>query len=279
MTPRPFFLSEGGDGRKSFKYQRLIDIVNRARVSSYAHRYIESCMSLAYCVGDRKMEAVMAFRADEAARDGFEREKNYLFSPSRIVDKSKRNDGISALEEIIRVHGPVVTAYPSWHPLVCHHDPAIPVTRPERNCGYEGLDHTVYFANAFITCPYGGEKVIYDSVEKLTHPIAKIRARKLDVMMFDPGATPILVECDWGGAQESDGTISLYAIMYSILRQEIRPIYNGSYAESWETMRPYFLGEPRGSRSSLFVSQESGRAIKKVWEAIISTGMFGPVKE
>lgn len=32
------------------------------------------------------------------------------------------------------------------------------------------------------------------------------------------------------------------------------------------------------SRSSLFVSQETGQAIKKIWDALIFTEMFGPIK-
>jgi hypothetical protein len=50
-----------------------------------------------------------------------------------------------------------------------------------------------------------------------------------------------------------------------------------SAAETWDTMRPYFLGRPHGSRSSLFVNQETGQAIKKVWEALTHTDMFGPI--
>lgn len=44
-------------------------------------------------------------------------------------------------------------------------------------------------------------------------------------------------------------------------------------------MRPYILGSPHGRRSSLFVNQESGQAMKKVWEALIASGMFGPSYE
>ena len=42
-------------------------------------------------------------------------------------------------------------------------------------------------------------------------------------------------------------------------------------------MRGYFLGKPNGSRSSLFVNQETGQKMKKIWEALINTGMFGPI--
>jgi hypothetical protein len=43
-------------------------------------------------------------------------------------------------------------------------------------------------------------------------------------------------------------------------------------------MQPYLLGAPHGSRSSLFVTQETGQTIKKVWNLLINTGMFGPIK-
>ena len=49
-------------------------------------------------------------------------------------------------------------------------------------------------------------------------------------------------------------------------------------AEDREPMLPYFLGRPHGRRSSLFVNQGTGQAMKKVWNALINTGMFGPIK-
>ena len=49
-------------------------------------------------------------------------------------------------------------------------------------------------------------------------------------------------------------------------------------AETWRTMSPYFLGRPHGGRSSLFVNQETGQAMKTVWTALINSGVFGPIK-
>jgi hypothetical protein len=43
-------------------------------------------------------------------------------------------------------------------------------------------------------------------------------------------------------------------------------------------MRPYLLGEPHGSRSSLFVGQDTALAMKKIYLAMCESGMFGPVK-
>lgn len=43
-------------------------------------------------------------------------------------------------------------------------------------------------------------------------------------------------------------------------------------------MRPYFLGTPNGSRSSLFVTQETGQVLKTLWNTIINTGMYGNIR-
>jgi hypothetical protein len=63
-----------------------------------------------------------------------------------------------------------------------------------------------------------------------------------------------------------------------LLEKKIPCWYSAQVAETWETMRPYFLGQPHGSRSSLFVGQETGQAIQKIWNALIYTGMFGPIR-
>lgn len=51
-----------------------------------------------------------------------------------------------------------------------------------------------------------------------------------------------------------------------------------SRAERWETMRPYLLGAPHGSRSSLFVTQDTALVMKKVYMAMVESGMYGPLK-
>jgi hypothetical protein len=49
-------------------------------------------------------------------------------------------------------------------------------------------------------------------------------------------------------------------------------------SETWETMRPYLLGQPHGSRSSLFVTQDTALAIKNVYSAMVESGMFGVLR-
>lgn len=221
----------------------------------------------------------MAFRADEAAAREFENLKTYL-ACTRSLDESQRKRAIEELSEVVFEYGPVVESYPTWHPLVYNHDSCSdPITHPGMSCGYRGLDHTRYFANAFITCPYGDGQEVIDSVNELpSHPLATFSAERIDFQLYHPDATPVLVKCHWKTPLERDGTIRLSIAIPLLLEQEVPCWRNAQVAETWESMRPYFLGRPCGARSSLFVNQETGQGIKKVWNAIIYTGMYGPIK-
>lgn len=220
----------------------------------------------------------MAFRADEAARTRYEEVEKYLVLRPRDADNAQRARSKKALEEIVDELGPVVDRYPSWHPLVRNHDSRHPVTVPSDRCGYRGLDHSKYFVNGFITCPYGDGREVLDSVRALPrHHAAYITAEKLDVQFYNAEVTPILVRCRWEELFP-DHMIPLAVAVPLILEKEL-PCWTWSeVAETWESMRSYFLGAPHGARSSLFVSQETGQGIKKVWETLIYTGMFGPIK-
>lgn len=220
----------------------------------------------------------MAFRADEAARTRYEEVEKYLVLRPRDSDEAQRARSKKALEEIVGELGPVVDRYPSWHPLVRNHDSRHPVTVPSDRCGYEGLDHSKYFVNGFITCPYGDGQEILDSVRALPrHHAAYITAEKLDVQFYNAEVTPILVRCHWEELFP-DHMIPLAVAVPLILEKEVPCWMWSEVAETWESMRSYFLGAPHGARSSLFVSQETGQGIKKVWETLIYTGMFGPIK-
>ena len=221
----------------------------------------------------------MAFRADEAARSGYDEVERYLVLRARDADELQRECGRKVLREIADELGPVVSAYPTWHPLVCNHDDRDPVTTPSDGCGYKGLDHTRHFVSGFITCPYGDGQDVIDSVAKLPyHPAASITAERLDVKLYNQQATPILVKCNWNTPLPMDGMIPLSVAMPLLLEKEIPCWKWAQVAETWETMRSYFLGSPHGSRSSLFVSQETGESMKKIWGALVYTGMFGPIK-
>ena len=219
----------------------------------------------------------MAFRADESTSSGFESVKNYLIP--RDIDVRERERSKNKLFDIVEKYGPVVEGYPSWHPLVTHHDDHSPQTTPSDRSGYKGLDHTRYFVNAFITCPYDDGQEILDSVEALPYSsFATITAERLDVQLYQSNATPILVSCDWIKPISSNGMIPASIAIPLMLQKEVPCWEWATYGETWETMRSYFLGLPNGSRSSLFVNQETGLTMKKVWNTLINTGMFGTIK-
>ena len=222
----------------------------------------------------------MAFRAEEAAHAGYDDAVSYLIGRLREASREVRQHSKDVLDDIVDELGPAVNAYPSWHPLVRHHDERDPATIPGPDCGYEGLDHTRYFAHGFVTCPYHDGQRVLDSVAKLgsMHPAATITAERLDVKFYSLSANPILVRCEWHKPLSMDKLIPLAVAMPLLLEKEVPGWEWAQVAETWETMRPYFLGSPHGARSSLFVSQETGQTIKKVWEALIYTGMFGPIK-
>lgn len=219
----------------------------------------------------------MAFRADEAAERNYEEAERYLVPPSMYADDVERRRAKDALRDIVEELGPVVDAYPSWHPLVSNYEGREAVTRPGRGCGYEGLDHTKYFAHGFITCPYNNGQAVIDSVRALPRSNAAfITAERLDVKFYHPDTTAILVRCQWH-KDLTDHMIPISLAMPLLLEKELPHWHTSEVGETWETMRGYFLGKPYGSRSSLFVNQDTGQKMKKIWEAVINTGMFGPI--
>ena len=220
----------------------------------------------------------MPFRADEAATTGYQRALSYLVA--REVDAAERDRSAQVLDEIIERYGPVVDTYPTWHPFVRGNDgPYRTITRPGQDCGYEGLDHTVCLAHAFVTCPYGDGQPTIDSVEQLPfHSPGRITAERVDAQLYHPRATPILVTCEWDRPLPLDRMIPKSWAVPLLLEKELPCWRDAEVAETWETMRPYFLGSPHGSRSSLFVSQETGQTMKTIWNALIRTGMFGNIK-
>ena len=223
----------------------------------------------------------MAFRADEARENGKVQAQRYLIRSS--LAEGQREESRAALLDIIEELGPVIDAYPTWHPLVAGYPENRRYgTTPNAECGFPGVDHTVHFAHGFLTCPYpeGGSELL-SAVEKLKfnedHPLANITAERLDMRFYHPRATPILVRCEWKKELPAEKLVPKSRAVPLLLEREL-PCWRWSeVGETWETMSPEFLGRPHGRLSSLFVSRETGQSMKKVWEAITESGMFGPI--
>ena len=220
----------------------------------------------------------MAFRADEEIKDGREHAEKYLLSRLTDLSPVEFEKSKSTLMDLMDQLGPVIYTYPTWHPLVSDKRKSYDSLVPNKDCGYEGLDHTIYFANGFITCPYHDGQQVLDSVMKLKYnPVAEITAERLNVKLYASSTDPILVRCNWQKQLADDGTIPLSTAIPLLLEKELPHWRTAEVAETWDSMRSSFLGKPHGKRSSLFVNQETGQGIKKVWESLINTGMFGPI--
>ena len=218
----------------------------------------------------------MAFRADEAASNGFERVKKYLIPLTFPPEVRPKSEGV--LLDIIDELGPVVEGYPTWHPLVSKNDGRNPATVPDERTGYCGLDHTRYFAHGFITCPYGGAEEVIESALRIDHHCASITAEEVEVPFYSEDARPVLVKCEWSEPLLPGKLIPKRLAVPLMLEQELPCWRWSTRAERWEVMRPDLLGEPHGSRSSLFVDQETALAMKRAYMAMAESGMFGPLK-
>lgn len=220
----------------------------------------------------------MAFRADEEIKDGKAWAENYLLSRLNDLGDKEKSASRNTLQKLFMDLGPVIDWYPDWHPLLNIQNNTRSVVVPHADCGYQGLDHTVFFAHGFITCPYGdGEDVIESVQAQKYNDVAFISAERLDVKFYSSQATAILVKCEWNKPLYDDGTIPLSMAMPLILEKAINASKISTSAETWDNMLPHLLGKPHGRRSSLFVNQETGQAIKKTWELLINSGMFGPI--
>lgn len=227
----------------------------------------------------------MVFRANEEKKRRYEQVLNYLV-PREGTHESKKEARCKVIE-LIDEYGPIIDSYPTWHPIVFRNaqlrldhrniNNKAPSTPQEV---YKGLDHTVLLAHAFITCPYKGADIIINSVEEFGKYNTKIQlvAERLDISLYNIHTQTILVYCDWGHSLPLDRMIPKNIAIPLMLEQEIPCWRKSSCGETWETMRGEFLGEPHGSKSSLFVSQETGQAMKNIWNLLINTGMYGPIK-
>jgi|TARA_Y100000746_G_scaffold34706_1_gene26015 hypothetical protein len=220
----------------------------------------------------------MAFRAGEEAEKGYQSALKYLVP--RDASDDVRRKSREMVEDLVDELGPVINAYPVWHPLVSAWNPDhYGIGVPSNECGYKGLDHTVLFAHGFVSCPYDDGQRILDSVENLPeNPLARITARRLKTPLYHETANPILVKCEWKKPIHMGKTIPKSMAVPLLLERELPSWRTAQCAETWETMRPYFLGEPHGSRSSLFIDQDTGQVLKSLWNQIINTGMFGNIR-
>jgi hypothetical protein len=83
-----------------------------------------------YCANSA--QAHLSEQASCAAKAGYEAAESYLIGRLREASPQERARSKEALLDIVDELGQVVDSYPSWHPLVRHHDDRYPVTTPSR---------------------------------------------------------------------------------------------------------------------------------------------------
>ena len=205
----------------------------------------------------------------------------------------------------------MIDSYPTWHPIVSRFprdDYKYAYTDPSLlRSYYKGLDHTVLLAHGFISCPYQGadqlikeinnsyniykyhdtseifKKISNQRISSILHGIfnkenyaARIEAERLDIPLYNIATETILVKCEWSeGFVSTDNIIPKNIAIPLMLEQELPCWRFANCAESWKSMKDEFLGCPNGSKSSLFVNQETGQVMKNIWNALVNTGMFG----
>tara|TARA_R110002051_G_scaffold49634_2_gene96801 strand:+ start:617 stop:1552 length:936 start_codon:yes stop_codon:yes gene_type:complete len=213
------------------------------------------------------------FRAPSVATELNNKAVKYLTESLADPESGQR-----ALEGVMLELGNATDGHPDWHPIL---------TKPESGStqhiaylsqveAYDGIDHTVEFVRGFITCPYSE-----DDAEKLVEKVNEVfglNAYRLDTPLYSDSAYPVVVEAN-DMVLEADGTIRSRDALTWFAQKTVEEASNAQVAETWWNIRPYILGRPYGSRSSLFVNQHTGAHMRKVLEALNNSGMFGPIKE
>lgn len=220
----------------------------------------------------------MTFRADEDAESNRARAVRYLTGQ---LPHQLRGAAESKVHQIIDQHGPVIDSYPIWHPFLAQETDM--ATRPD-SARYGDLDHTIFLCNGMITCPYESGDKITKAVHDIGFtgtglPCGDLCAEKLDVKLYSTEATAVLIWFDWSRFPALTGSerISQRAAVGLATEAIIKDWSDAQVGETWESMAPYLLGCPHGSRSSLFVNEATGSAIKKIFKAISDAGAFGPI--
>ena len=118
---------------------------------------------------------------------------NHISAENRKISESR-------LWDIQDNFGIPVTRHPSWHPLSFEFDnPEV----GEHDCWRFGhLDHTRYFVNAILTCPYGEGREILAKVKELQEAQRPegyewkytLKATPLEEKLYSEDANPILIK-------------------------------------------------------------------------------------
>jgi len=220
------------------------------------------------------------FRDNEIRERNFEQAKRFLIPHKGTIEEQRK--ALQVLNELVSELGPVVDGYPVWHPFMVRQNTMGPLYVPNYHCGYEALNHTIFFAHGFVTCPHDGAEKVISSVETVSKHIkrgAHLTANRIDAPLYSNDTDTIVVKCVWDEPLDSEKFIPKQTAIGLMLEHVIPNWYHSGGVPSWEKAREqgYFLGEPHGARSSLFINHETIMAMKRIWISLIESDVFGPV--
>lgn len=207
------------------------------------------------------------------------------FIDSTNLTSTQKNISRNELLRLLTQLGPEVDAYPIWHPILSNYSFLKPpprnaiIQRPGEQCAYYGLDHTRFFRNGFITCPYG----TYEQAETIAEAFTKhldtvtLTAEVLDIKLYNSDTTPILVTYDWDIPLDQGELIPELIALKLMIRQQFKRFREGDSAETWDNMKLFFLGYSNSSKGPLFVSKKTEYRMKKMWNDLIETEVLGPI--
>lgn len=228
----------------------------------------------------------MAFRANEARIELNQHAFNYLaLSPYNDLTVSQRERALAFVQDTITQYGPVISSYPSWHPLK-----QIPFNGEFNTPTGEPYpakvrDHEVHFAHALVTIPYSMEAatVFEHTVHGLSSPfgqfiVVPIWRENPELKLYNKNAFPVLVHFEWSKPLNPDHTVPAGLVARAFLDEQLKMADSAQCGEPWDRMRDDFLGTPRGQVSSLLVTKETGEIIKVLWRTLNKAQIWGPMR-
>jgi hypothetical protein len=213
----------------------------------------------------------MEFRSPTAAAEANTSALKYL--TKNLKDP---NEGKEEFERLVSELGNSVDVYPDWHPIL-----SIPQNAHKKPYGtlnnlYEHIDHTRWFVRGFVTCPYSEDDA--NKFVSNVNELDGLRAYRTDTALYSDNAYPVVVEAI-EIELEADGTIRSRDALAWCTQELVKNARNAEVAETWWNLRRCLLGSPHGSRSSLLVNQFTGGHMRKILDALNSSGIYGPIKE
>lgn len=209
----------------------------------------------------------MPFRYDEAVEEQRQRQIGFVKDAFKITDPNKRERALRFLNEIMDEYGPPVDHYPDWHPL-----------RTTELAQGSFQDHLLTFRDAALFAPYTD---CLKEMKEFTDEHELFLVEKKGELFHHENCklylvvAPSIFRC----CEEDEKYIERkYAIEAMLNHWNTSFSYDGTHSEgdvssfqcweSWETMHRHLLGSPCGKRSSLFVDEATGQAIRRLYAVI-----------